>query len=74
MFKKDKVLRKKTVVSEIDGVRVLTKTEHFKLYIIMGQNDRLEDEILGTTLLTDAQATVLNDTCSCRGIKVIRKL
>jgi len=74
MFKKDKVLHKKTVVSEINGDRVLTKTEHFRLYIIMGKDKHSEDEILGTTLLTEAQATVLNDTCNCRGIKFIRKL
>jgi hypothetical protein len=40
----------------------------------MGKDKHSEDEILGTTLLTEAQATVLNDTCGCRGIKFIRKL
>ncbi len=69
MFKKDKVLHQKSEITEHDGKTVLAKTDYFLLYIITKN-----DAIIGTILLTEAQAAVLNDTCKPHGIEFKRKL
>lgn len=51
-----------------NGHEVLTKTENFRLYVIRN----LEDEVLGTILLTDAQVDILNQSCNKQGIKFVR--
>ena len=51
-----------------EGHAVLTKTDDFRLYVIRN----LEDEILGTILLTDAQVEILNQSCNKQGIKFVR--
>jgi len=69
MFKKDRVLHQKSEITQFNGKTVLTKTDHFLLYIITK-----DDAIIGTILLTEAQASVLNDTCKPHGIEFKRKL
>lgn len=73
MFEKlrKKRMRKKVaeaVIKNTDGKTVLSKTEDFLLYIMKNK----DDEIIGTILLSETQANILNDECSEYGIRFVR--
>lgn len=73
MFEKlrKKRMRKKVaeaVIKNTDGKTVLSKTEDFLLYIMKNK----DDAIIGTILLSETQANILNDECSEYGIRFVR--
>ena len=73
MFEKlrKKRMRKKVteaVIKSADGKTVLSKTEDFLLYIMKNR----DDAIIGTILLSETQANILNDECSEYGIRFVR--
>lgn len=71
MFFKKYLRNNDTHVKEVDGKKVLTKTTDFMLYVIRKTTN---DEIVGTVLLSEAQAEILNTSCNEHGIKFVRNL
>lgn len=72
MFKKLRKLKERLTETKMhennDGNIVLTKIEDFMLYVICDS----DDNIIGTVLLTVAQAQILNLSFEKRGVKFIK--
>ena len=72
MFKKLRKLKERLTESKMhendDGNIVLTKIEDFMLYVICD----FDGNIIGTVLLTVAQAQILNLSFEKRGVKFIK--
>jgi len=68
--KEEKPVKEYVQNVDADGEDVLTKTENFLLYVITSSDNK----IIGTVLLTKAQASVLNKSCNPEGIFYKRRL